>query len=100
MNITPYELLEMILEKYSIEETIILVNNLLYDLENNPRKFMNDLSNLLEDVALSKDKCPLCTSDIEVVVVDNEEREYQGFTCYEEIHKRQCSDSGCSYTTE
>ena len=95
---TPYELLEMISEKYSVEETIIIINNLIYDLEIDSKKYRNELSILLEDYALSKDKCPLCTSDIETVVVDNEEREYQGFKCYEPIHRKECSSPSCSYT--
>lgn len=96
---TPYDLLMLIHEKYcncDIEDTIVEINNLVYELgiEN---KYIDKLLEELEILALSEFRCMICGSKLEFVN-HTEKREYLGREVEEEMCHLECSDYSCSYT--
>lgn len=96
---TPYELLELFKDNYTEEEAIQMVNELLYELHSNYKKFTNGLEEEKDEFALSIGRCPLCTSRLVTKTYEEDRGEYQGFNCKEAIHITECSSPECSYTS-
>ena len=90
----------LIYEKYcngDIEDTIVEINNLVCELDDNRNKYINKLSEALESLSLSEGRCPLCGSKLEFAK-HFEKREYLGQEVEEEMCHLECSDYSCSYT--
>ena len=83
---------------YNTEETIQLVNELINEIDKDAKKFIYNLSNHLEEFSESKNKCPLCGSDIIIIDEWEEDRgEYLGQPCKEKVYKYGCESSTCNY---
>ena len=95
---SPYELLENINEIYNDEETIIVLNELIREIENDPKKYINKLFEELEDFSSSKHLCPLCSGRLITKSYEESRGEYQGLNCSETMYERECSNPECSYT--
>ena len=97
---TPYELIELIIEKYGTKDGIEVVNEIIWDIENNPRHYILKLTETIESIAEENEICPLCASDIIVAEHSESRGEYQGFESEEIIYQRMCSNSSCPYTVD
>lgn len=94
---TPYELLEVINEIHNDEETIQILNEFIGILDNDPRKYINKLSDEIEQFAENLNICSLCGSKLKVISYEESRGEYQGFECSETIYQSECSNPECTY---
>lgn len=95
---TPFELFEMIQAYYddNVEEIVVTTNGLIGNI--GQCKFTYELSEILEEYALSMDRCPLCGQELKVLSQYEEDRgEYLGDSCNETMCLIGCEDSTCSY---
>ena len=96
---TANELFEIIAEHfdYNKKEIITNVNELLFNIHEDPKKFEYTLDKLKEDYALEDEpSCPVCGEDLTVINEWDEDRgEYQGFPSSEHMVLIGCED--CSY---
>ena len=91
--VTAYELIDII-DLPTRKDVIVFINELIETIENDPRGFVNKLSNEIEE--LYDDLCPLCGCEKEIIT-HMEEREYQGGMVEEPIHRITCTDNNCPY---
>lgn len=97
---TPYELIETISQNHSPSETIEIVNELIGEIDNNPSKYINGLSQSIEDYGEIHNLCPLCGSKLTTNTYEEDRGEYFGFNSYETMFHGECSNQECSYTEE
>ena len=97
--ITPYELLELIRENYTDEETVQIINEILYELHINLKRFIKGLEEEKDEFALQKNICPLCSNSLVTKSHEEDRGEFQGFNCTETMYKVECSSPECSYTS-
>lgn len=81
-----------------IKDTIVEMNNLISDIQDNPNKLAYQLSNELEAYCLANDICPLCGDDLISINTYEETREYQGKMVGETMIRIGCADENCTYT--
>lgn len=97
---TPYELIETISQNYSPSETIEIVNELIGEIDNSPRKYIDKLSEEIEEFAKNFRLCPLC-GDTLISKEHKEGRgEYFGFDSVETMYSYECFNPECSYIEE
>lgn len=100
IDITPYELLELVRQTNNPSETIQILNDLICEIENNPRKYIDKLSEEIEELAKNFKICPLC-GDTLISKEHKEGRgEYFGFDSVETMYSYECFNPECSYTEE
>lgn len=96
---TANELFEIIAEHFDYDKKAVItnVNELLFNIHEDPKKFEYTLDKLKEDYALDdKPVCPSCGEDLTVINEWDEDRgEYQGFPANEHMMLIGCED--CSY---
>jgi transcription initiation factor IIE alpha subunit len=80
-------------DKVTIEE----VNDLIYQIQNDPSKLAYELSNELEEYYSSKNVCPLCGEELETKTWEENRGEYFGSKAIETMGKTMCSSGSCSY---
>lgn len=97
--ITPYELLELIKENHTNEETVQIMNDILYELHIDSKRFIKGLEEEKDEFALQKNICPLCESSLVTKSHEEDRGEFQGFNCAETMYKIECSSPECSYTS-
>ena len=97
--ITPYELLELIRENHTCEETVRIINDILYELHIDSKKFIKGLEEEKDEFAIQKNICPLCESRLVIKSHEEDRGEYQGFNCAEIMYETECSSPECSYTS-
>lgn len=93
-----FELIELLEKHYDIEDVIIIVNEIIEKVDTNPNKFIVNLSEEIEFVSLSRNRCPLCGSELRIIKHTEDRGEYQGTPCEETIYTRECSE--CTYVAE
>lgn len=76
-----------------IEETVLVVNELLLKLEG-AEEIREELNQALQDFAEEGNICPCCGKYLSEYKY-NEDREYQGFPCNEEITELHCINPEC-----
>lgn len=100
MKITPYELLELVSIINNPSDTIQMLNDLMGEIDNNPSKYINKLSEEIEEFAKNIGICPLC-GDVLISKDYKETRgEYFGFDSEETMYSYECFNPECSYTEE
>ena len=97
---TAYEVFVAVANYYNYEHEIVIqeINELIGNIEINPRKFFYDLSKEVEDFGLENEKCPLCGNDLITATHAEYRGEYCGSDCYEEMVVLECEDSYCNFT--
>lgn len=95
--ITPYELLELVRRTNNTKETIEILNNLLIEIDNSPRKYINKLSEEIEEFAQYTNRCPFCGNELKIISYKEDRGEYQGSSCAEEMYEAECSSAECDY---
>ena len=97
---TAYEVFAAVANYYNYEPEIVIqeINELIGNIEINPRKFFYDLSKEVEDFGLENEKCPLCGNDLITATHAEYRGEYCGSDCYEEMVVLECEDSYCNFT--
>lgn len=93
---TPLSLIRYIEENFSIEETILEVNDLIETLEHNP-KFKEELKESLIEYSKSFNRCPECGQNLEVIDSYTEYYEFWGSQVSKEFKTYGCI---CGYTEE
>lgn len=91
---TPYELLQMITENYTEEESIQIINDLIIEIENDPRRYINKLYAELEEYTSVKGRCIGCGTKL-TVKKHRENREYFGTDCDEIMCTIECDNPEC-----
>mgnify|MGYP003258878459 CR=1 FL=1 len=76
---------------------IQLLNDLLMELENNPRRYILKLSQEIEDFANYCGRCMLCGSKLMANEHQEDRGEYFGFDSQETMYIRECSNPECCY---
>lgn len=96
---TANELFEIMVEHfdYNKKEIITNINELLFNIHEDSKKFEYTLDKLKEDYALEDEpRCPLCGENLTVINEWDEDRgEYQGFPANEHMVLVGCEN--CSY---
>lgn len=100
IKITPYELLEEIRTTNNPKRTIQLLNELLAELERDPKRYILKLSEEIEEFANAFERCPLCGHKITVTEYKEDRGECRGFNSQETMYRRECSSPECSYSVE
>ena len=97
---TAYEVFVAVANYYNYEPEIVIqeINELIGNIELNPKKFLYDLSKEVEDFGLENEKCPLCGSNLITTTHAEYREEYCGSDCYEEMVALECEDSYCNFT--
>jgi uncharacterized protein with PIN domain len=96
-----YDLIQMInRNNHDVEDTIQDVNDLIEDIDKDPKKFTYELSTELEEFAEKLNRCPLCGSELTKLKSDYESSEYLGQPVQEEILRYGCESSTCTYTKQ
>lgn len=100
-NISKYDLIQMInRNNHDVEDTIQDVNDLIEDIDKDPKKFTYELSTELEEFAEKLNRCPLDGGKIVQIGKDYESSEYFGQPVREEIIRYACENSSCGYIKE
>lgn len=95
----PYELLELVYKDCGDAKTTIeILNEFIWLVENDPRKYINRLSEEVMDFSNKNNICPLCGNNLIVEEHQESRGEYQGSNCFETMYERECSNPECSYT--
>lgn len=96
---TPYELIELLKNDANTpSEVIQIVNDLIGEIDSDPRRYLLRLSEEIEDYSRIHELCPLCGSELITIEHTEDRGEYQGFNCEEVIYSKECSE--CSYIAE
>lgn len=82
------EIVDSIKETYNRRESIIIINNLIMEIEQNPIKFTANLS-LQADSIAGDDLCGSCGEELKPYTY-SEDREYFGKPCKEIITEMRC----------
>lgn len=99
---SPYDLIQLINSQfaYTQKDTIEEINELISDIDKDPKKFTYELSEELSDWCKTKNKCPLCGEEIVQIGVDYESSEYFGYPTNEKIVRYACDSPSCSYIVD
>lgn len=91
-----YELIQIInRDCYEVGETIQMIKELIDDVNNNPKKFIVELTREIEEFAEKLSRCPKCGDELIVIDKRDEPRgEMQGREVYETVYKYGCD---CGY---
>jgi len=93
-----YELIQMInRNNHYASDTIQDVNDLIADIDNDPKKFTYELAQEIEEWSLNLNLCPLCGGRIIKLGKSYEPSEYFGRPVQEKIIRYGCEVSNCSY---
>lgn len=92
---TPYELLLMITKHYTEEESIQIINDLIIEIENDPRKYINKLYDELEEYAYEKNRCLGCGNKLTIKEHKENRGEYFGIDCDEIMCTIECDNPEC-----
>lgn len=97
-NISKYDLIQMInRNNHDVEDTIQDINDLIEDIDTDPKKFTYELSIELEEFCEKLNRCPLCGSNLVKLKSDYESSEYFGQPVQEEQSRYGCESSSCGY---
>ena len=94
---TTYDLIMAIYkndEETTIQETIEDVNNLIWQIDKDPKAFTEKLSKEIEEFASMYNKCPLCGEDLQPDVW-YEDRPYGDGYTKEKMVEYRCKNSEC-----
>ncbi len=97
---TKYDLVEAIKDRYcngDVRDTIIEINDLICEIHNSPSKFISELANEIEDLAVSENLCPICSSELNSSTHREFRGECHGYPAYESVTITECSNLTCSY---
>lgn len=99
MSISKYDLIQMYNRNNygNVENTIQDINELIEDIDNDPKKFIYDLSNELEEFAEKVMRCPLCGNRVIELDSSYQSSEYFGQPVQERMLTYGCECSNCSY---
>lgn len=93
-----YDLIQMIIrDNHYASDTIQDVNEIIADIDNNPKKFTYELSKEIEEFAEKLQLCPLCGEPIVQIGVDYEPSEYFGQPVQEKSIRYGCDSASCGY---
>ena len=92
-----YELFKVLKNQFGSREAILKTNDLIMEIDYNPKKYINDLTEECEEEGLEQNICPLCGEDLNMKAYDEERGEYQGSPCNETEYVVNCSNPECSY---
>lgn len=96
MAISKYEIIQMFnRNNHYTRETIQDINELIEDIDTNPKKFTYELSEEIEQFAEKLKLCPLCGANIVQIGRDEQFSEYSGQPVSEQINKYGCDE--CNY---
>lgn len=89
------DLLEMCYDNSNCdaEETILLVNELLFRLDG-AAEIRDELNQALQDFAEKTNRCPCCGKYLNTYTY-GDDREYQGFPCTERFVELHCINPDC-----
>lgn len=93
---TTYDLIMAISENddYTIQGTIESINDLIWQIDKDPKAFIEKLSKELEEFASIYNKCPLCGEDLQPTVW-YEDRPYGDGYTQEKMVEYRCKNSEC-----
>lgn len=94
--ISQYDLIEILQKNSSNKEVIEDINDMIYEIEKDPKEYIRKLSEEIEEFANSYDLCPLCGSEL-IGEISFEKSECLGKTVYEKVKTNICSNCECSY---
>lgn len=98
LPMSKYDLIQMFnRNNHYARETIQDINELIEDIDNDPKKFTYELSEELSQFGEKLNLCPLCTSNIIKLNSNYEFSEYQGNEIAEEIPIYGCENANCGY---
>ena len=93
---TTYDLIIAISENddYTIQDTIESINDLIWQIEKDPKAFIEKLSKELEEFASKYNRCPLCGEELQPNVW-YEDRPYGDTYAKEKMVEYTCKNSEC-----
>ena len=93
---TTYDLIMAISENddYTIQGTIESINDLIWQIEKDPKVFIEKLSKELEEFAAKYNRCPLCGEELSPTVW-YEDRPYGDTYTQEKMVEYRCKNSEC-----
>lgn len=97
-----YDLIQMInRDNHYARETIEDINELIEDIDTDPKKFTYELAQEIENFSQKLNLCPLCGSElIEIDKWDESRGEHCGREVSEIMYKYGCESSNCSYVVD
>lgn len=93
---TTYDLMMAISENddYTIQDTIESINDLIWQIDKDPKAFTEKLSKEIEEFASMYNKCPLCGEDLQPDVW-YEDRPYGDGYTQEKMVEYRCKNPEC-----
>ena len=93
---TTYDLIIAISENddYTIQDTIESINDLIWQIEKDPKVFIEKLSKELEEFASKYNRCPLCGEELSPTVW-YEDRPYGDGYTQEKMVEYRCKNPEC-----
>ena len=93
---TTYDLIIAISENddYTIQDTIESINDLIWQIDKDPKAFIEKLSKELEEFASKYNRCPLCGEELSPTVW-YEDRPYGDTYTQEKMVEYRCKNSEC-----
>jgi len=96
-----YDLIQMInRNNHYARETIQDVNELIEDIDNDPKAFTYELAEEIESFSRKLNLCPLCGERIVQIGKDYQHSEYFGQPVNEQINRYGCDNPSCGYIKE
>lgn len=98
MPISKYDLIQMYnRNNHYASETIQDINELIEDIDNDPKKFTYELTKEIEEFADKVNLCPLDGGEIVQIGKDYQSSEYFGRLVNEQITRYGCDNPNCGY---